>query len=72
MLKTKGSSRPKEGLGAKKAKAMSRLEARIPTPLYETMTRAAKLRGLTLTAYVIVTMSEHARRTIAASDTGKE
>jgi uncharacterized protein (DUF1778 family) len=48
---------------------MSRLEARIPTPLYEMMARAARLRGLTLTAYVIVTMGEHARRTIAASDT---
>jgi uncharacterized protein (DUF1778 family) len=48
--------------------AMSRLEARIPTPLYQTMERAATLRGLTLTAYVAATMGEDARRTIEEAD----
>jgi uncharacterized protein (DUF1778 family) len=42
----------------------SRLEARIPTPLYQAMERAAQLRGLTLTAYVTAIMGEDARRTI--------
>ena len=42
----------------------SRLEARIPTSIYEVMERAAALRGLTLTAYVTATMGEDARRTI--------
>jgi uncharacterized protein (DUF1778 family) len=44
--------------------AMSRLEARIPTSVYEVMEHAATLRGLTLTAYVTATMGEDARRTI--------
>jgi uncharacterized protein (DUF1778 family) len=43
---------------------MSRLEARIPTHLYNAMERAATLRGLTLTAYVTATMGEDARRII--------
>jgi uncharacterized protein (DUF1778 family) len=43
---------------------MSRLEARIPTPVYEQMERAAKLRGLSLTAYVIATAGEDARLVI--------
>jgi uncharacterized protein (DUF1778 family) len=47
---------------------MSRLEARIPTPVYEAMERAATLRGLTLTAYVTATMGEDARRTIEEAD----
>ena len=41
----------------------SRLEARVPTEVYEQIERAARLRGLTLTAYVIAT----AGRTPAAS-----
>jgi uncharacterized protein (DUF1778 family) len=44
--------------------ATSRLEARIPTALYQSMERAAQLRGLTLTAYVTAIMGEDARRTI--------
>jgi len=48
--------------------AVSRLEARIPTSLYQAMERAAKLRGLTLTAYVTATMGEDARRTIEEAD----
>jgi len=53
-------TRPKE--------AVSRLEARIPTSLYQTMEHAARLRGLTLTAYVTATMGEDARRTIEEAD----
>ena len=48
-------------------RSQSRLEARIPTALYEVMERAATLRGLTMTAYVTATMGEHARRTIEES-----
>ena len=44
--------------------AMSRLEARIPTRVYEQMERAAMLRGLSLTAYVIATAGEDARRLV--------
>lgn len=47
--------------------AMSRLEARIPTDIYEVMERAATLRGLTMTAYVTTTMWTDARRTIEES-----
>lgn len=47
--------------------AMSRLEARIPTELYEVMERAAKLRGLTMTSYVTTTMVSDAQRTIEES-----
>lgn len=43
---------------------LARLEARIPKALYDVMERAARLRGLSLTAYVTATMSEDARRTI--------
>lgn len=46
---------------------MSRLEARIPTDLYEVMERAATLRGLTMTAYVTNTMVSDAQRTIEES-----
>ena len=48
--------------------AVSRLEARIPTSLYQAMERAATLRGLTLTAYITATMGEDARRTIEEAD----
>jgi uncharacterized protein (DUF1778 family) len=47
--------------------ATSRLEARIPTDLYEVMERAATLRGLTMTAYVTSTMVSDAQRTIEQS-----
>jgi len=47
--------------------AMSRLEARIPTDIYEVMERAATLRGLTMTAYVTAIMGTDARRTIEES-----
>ncbi|MBT1513264.1 DUF1778 domain-containing protein [Bradyrhizobium sp. SRL28] len=51
--------------------AMSRLEARIPTALYEVMERAAQLRGLTMTAYVTSVMVSDARHTIEESSSIK-
>lgn len=46
----------------------ARLEARIPTHVYEQMQRAAKLRGMTLTSYLIATAGEDARRTVEEAD----
>jgi uncharacterized protein (DUF1778 family) len=63
--KAKGFKVPRRALLAPaKGGATSRLEARIPTPVYEVMEHAAALRGLTLTAYVTATMGEDARRTV--------
>jgi uncharacterized protein (DUF1778 family) len=42
----------------------TRLEARIPAEVYNRMQRAARLRGLTLTGYLIATAGEDARRVI--------
>jgi uncharacterized protein (DUF1778 family) len=42
----------------------ARLEARIPAPIYELMQRAARLRGMTLTGYLIATAGEDARRAV--------
>lgn len=42
----------------------ARLEARIPVQVYEQMQRAARLRGLTLTGYLIATAGEDARRVV--------
>ncbi len=47
---------------------MARLEARVPAHVYEDMQRAARLRGLTLTAYLIATAGEDARRTVEDAD----
>ena len=38
----------------------ARLEARIPVQVYDLMQRAARLRGLTLTGYLIATAGEDA------------
>lgn len=46
----------------------ARLEARIPAHVYEQMQRAAKLRGMTLTSYLIATAGEDARRTVEEAD----
>ncbi|MCW0181159.1 DUF1778 domain-containing protein [Zavarzinia sp.] len=43
---------------------MARLEARIPQQVYETMQRAAQLRGMTLTGYLMATAGEDARRVV--------
>ncbi|VTZ27558.1 conserved hypothetical protein [Methylocella tundrae] len=42
----------------------ARLEARIPVQVYDQMQRAARLRGLTLTGYLIATAGEDARRVV--------
>ena len=42
----------------------ARLEARIPVQVYKQMQRAARLRGVTLTAYLIATVGEDARRVV--------
>lgn len=46
----------------------ARLEARIPIHVYDQMQRAARLRGMTLTAYLIATAGEEARRTVEDAD----
>lgn len=43
---------------------MARLEARIPAQVYDQMQRAAKLRGMTLTGYLLATAGEDARRVV--------
>lgn len=47
-----------------KESATSRLEARIPIQIYDQMQRAARLRGMTLTGYLIATAGEDARRVV--------
>ncbi len=42
----------------------ARLEARIPVQVYNQMQRAARLRGMTLTGYLIATVGEDARRVV--------
>ena len=44
--------------------ATARLEARIPVQVYDQMQRAARLRGMTLTGYLIATAGEDARRVV--------
>ncbi len=46
----------------------ARLEARIPIHVYDQMQRAARLRGMTLTAYLIATAGEEARRVVEDAD----
>jgi uncharacterized protein (DUF1778 family) len=48
--------------------ATARLEARIPIHVYEQMQRAASLRGMTMTAYLLATAGEDARRTIEEAE----
>jgi uncharacterized protein (DUF1778 family) len=47
---------------------MARLEARIPVRVYDQMQRAAKLRGMTLTGYLLATAGEDARRVVEESE----
>lgn len=42
----------------------ARLEARIPAHVYDTMQRAARLRGMTLTGYLVATAGEDAKRVV--------
>lgn len=46
----------------------ARLEARIPVHIYDQMQRAARLRGMTLTGYLIATAGEDARLTVENAD----
>ena len=48
--------------------ATSRLEAHIPTSVYEQMERAASLRGLSLTDYVIAIAREDVRRIVEEAE----
>lgn len=47
---------------------MARLEARIPAQIYSQMQRAAELRGMTLTGYVLATAGEEARRILEETE----
>lgn len=46
----------------------ARLEARVPVAVYEQMQRAARLRGMTLTGFLLATAGEDARRTVEEAD----
>ena len=43
---------------------ISRLEARLPTSVYETLKQAAKLKGRTLTDFIVSAAHDAARRVI--------
>ena len=44
----------------------ARLEARIPNEIYEIMKRAAELKGISLTSYIIDSLGEKARKDVEA------
>ncbi|MDF2119942.1 DUF1778 domain-containing protein [Roseiarcaceae bacterium H3SJ34-1] len=46
----------------------ARLEARIPVQIYDQMQRAARLRGMTMTGYLIATAGEDARRVVEEAE----
>jgi uncharacterized protein (DUF1778 family) len=46
----------------------ARLEARIPARVYNELRRAAELRGMTLTGYLVATAGEQARREVAEAE----
>lgn len=46
----------------------ARLEARIPADVYHQMQRAAKLRGMTLTGFLLATAGEEARQIVEETD----
>lgn len=46
------------------ANVTARLEARIPVQVYDQMQRAARLRGMTLTGYLVAVAGEDARRVV--------
>ena len=46
----------------------ARLEARIPVQVYDQMQRAARLRGMTMTGYLIATAGEDARRVLEEAE----
>jgi uncharacterized protein (DUF1778 family) len=47
---------------------MARLEARIPAQVYDQMQRAARLRGMTLTGYLLATAGEDAKRVVEEAE----
>lgn len=53
---------------ARKTDETARLEARIPVPVHELMQRAAQLRGMTMTSYLIATAGEDARRVVEEAE----
>ena len=53
---------------ARKTDETARLEARIPVDLHELMQRAAQLRGMTMTGYLIATAGEDARRVVEEAE----
>lgn len=46
----------------------ARLEARIPSDVYETMQRAAKLSGMTMTSFIVTTMGKRAAEIVEEAD----
>jgi uncharacterized protein (DUF1778 family) len=46
----------------------ARLEARVPLHVYDTMQRAAKLRGMTLTGFLVATAGEDARKVVEEAE----
>jgi len=46
----------------------ARLEARIPAHVHETMQRAARLLGMSLTSYLVATAGEDARRVVEEAE----
>ena len=55
-------------MAARRDDGMARLEARVPVPVYDTLQRAAQLRGMTLTSYVIATAGADARRVVEEAE----
>ncbi|MGY2051129.1 type II toxin-antitoxin system TacA family antitoxin [Methylobacterium sp. JK268] len=53
---------------ARKNTATARLEARIPVQVYDMMLRAAELRGMTLTGFVMATAGEDAKRVVEEAE----
>lgn len=46
----------------------TRIEVRVPVHVSDQLQRAAKLRGMTLTGYIIATAGEDARRTVEEAE----
>lgn len=47
---------------------MARIEARVPAHVYDTMQRAARLLGMTLTGYLLATAGEDAKRVVEEAE----
>jgi uncharacterized protein (DUF1778 family) len=55
-------------MAARRNEGTARLEARVPVPVYDALQRAAQLRGMTLTSYLIATAGEDARRVVEEAE----